>query len=84
MTAADAPILGALSVPVKSADPRAMFLRTVLATATMPDGRAVELSQSGATLILQVGEFAEERIVQTISLSELGGAWMRAVDEGEL
>jgi hypothetical protein len=65
-----------------------MFLRTGLATATMPDGRAVELSWSGGVLILTVGSFdgndGSKRLVQTIKLTDLGSAWMRAIDEAGL
>lgn len=73
-----------VTVPVHTASPDAMYLRTEIGTATMPDGRPVELSISGATLILTVGRFEGNdsggRLVQTIKLDELGAEWMRAID----
>ena len=77
-----------VSVETKSAHPESMYLRTQVGTATMPDGREVELSMSGASIILTLGKFegndAHGRSVYIMTWTDLGEAWMHAIDEAGL
>ena len=70
-----------ITVPVTTQEPKALFLRQVIGEANMPDGRPVKLSLSGATVIIEVGDFDDPaRVCQTLKLDDLGEAWMRAID----
>jgi len=75
----------ALIVNTERRESDALFLRMELGTAQMPDGRPVEMWISGATLGIEVGAFdgndSSNRIVETLSLSALGTAWMRSIDD---
>lgn len=46
-----------VTIPIGENRPHALYLRESILHGTMPDGRAIELDQSGATLILQIGEW---------------------------
>lgn len=81
--------LESITVPVETAAPNTLHMRTVIATAKMPDGREAELAMSVVgTLVLTVGPFdgndGSGRLVQAIRLAALGGTWMRAIVEAGL
>lgn len=66
---------------IERRDPRAMFLREVLASGTTDDGRDFDFSQSGGSFILTVGAYAEGRIVESIKIETLIAAWLELIPE---
>ena len=69
-----------ISVKVASVAPRTLFLRTGIADGELADGRPVELSISGRTLILAVGPqggtaYSEGHTVETLDLVDLIASW---------
>ena len=74
----------AITLTTTQREPTALFLQSGLGTATMPDGRKVAFGMSGASLVLEVSpadDKATPRNIQTLSLSDIAEAWMRAIDE---
>jgi hypothetical protein len=71
--------------PLKEVEPNRLYLRTVWAKGTTASGREFEVSQSGVTLILEIGKFegndSKNRRVFEVPLENLVKAWLHSIGE---
>lgn len=72
-----------LEIKVDVQDDNALFLRTGIAEGVAEDGTEIEIGLSGATLVLQHQAPGKERIVHTISLTDLVQRWASSIDDAE-
>jgi hypothetical protein len=78
--------MSTLNITTTIMEPGAMFLRQGLVDGTTPDGTEIELSLSGASLVMTVGKFegndSPNRTVETLQLTELARVWAQTILEG--
>jgi hypothetical protein len=72
--------MSTIEVKTERQDEGAMYLREVWASGRTAAGRKFEISVSGVTMVLTMGTFDKDRVVETLSLEDLAEAWLASIE----